>query len=386
MQADEYSKLILQAHQLHLLRVLYPAFRSRLSDVHSAAVSWVVEHTEKPSSAEIPNNWKNAYDRAVKAADFVVERLADAQKLNQELNQTSSVTSQKISVDTKVLNDPAMSEKPALGKMPATSITLSDDQFQSLMQNMFSQATANVKSESFRAQDIGFFDPNNEAAHVEMIDSRTMYHNVFSFTARLKALALDVTSGPFTPSSVACKLHQCLRGKAELWYTNEISPTTRAGLRTGIELWCSELENRFREAPSTSLAKLEKLRYTTGHVRARRDPEEFIQQVIVHGKGSGSCVTEHSQILTAWNHLSPELRITIPQPSTTTTLTEFVKSITAVKQSWFDLYRPQTNFSDGSYRRNPYHDRNDGRYASSRPQSSQISFQRQENNNSKEQV
>ncbi|KAI1005179.1 hypothetical protein K3495_g3038 [Podosphaera aphanis] len=246
--------------------------------------------------------------------------------------------------------------------MPHTSVTVSDEQFQSLMQNIFSYASANVKLESFRAQDLGSFDPNDEAAHVETIDNKTIHRNVFSFIARLKALTLGVTSGPFTPSSVACKLHQCLRGKAELWYTNETSPTTHAGLKSGVELWCSELENRFREAPSTSLAKLEKLRGTVGHVRARKDPEEFIQQVIIHGKGSGSCVTEPSQIPTAWNHLGPELRITIPQPSTTFTLTDFVQSITAIKQNWFNLYRPHVNFPDGSYRRNPYNNRNDGRY------------------------
>ena len=100
MQADDYSRLIWQGHQLHLLRVSYPNFRSRLNDTHSAAISWVVEHTEKPLSAEIPNNWKNAYDRALEAAEFVVERFADAQKLHQKLKQTSSVIPQDISVDT----------------------------------------------------------------------------------------------------------------------------------------------------------------------------------------------------------------------------------------------------------------------------------------------
>lgn len=71
---------------------------------------------------------------------------------------------------------------------------------------------------------------------------------------------------------MAAQLDQCLKGKAELWYTNEISNTTRAGLKASIENWCNELETRFRMSPGLALEKLEKLKYTISDVRHRRDP------------------------------------------------------------------------------------------------------------------
>lgn len=88
----------------------------------------------------------------------------------------------------------------------------------------------------FRPQDLGFFDPDPDNERlVENVDNSTVYHNVFSFIARVKAKAWGVIEGNFSANRVASQLDQCLKGKAELWYTNEISRTTRAGLKASIE-------------------------------------------------------------------------------------------------------------------------------------------------------
>ncbi|RAL59542.1 hypothetical protein DID88_006536 [Monilinia fructigena] len=83
----------------------------------------------------------------------------------------------------------------------------------------------------------------------------------------MKAKAAGVTNGPFATTVFALQLDQCLNGKAEVWYTNEISNNTRAGLKASIENWCMELEIRFRISPGLALEKLERLKYTIGDVR-----------------------------------------------------------------------------------------------------------------------
>ncbi|KAI0991403.1 hypothetical protein K3495_g16784, partial [Podosphaera aphanis] len=144
------------------------------------------------------------------------------------------------------------------------------EQFRSLLSTVMSSVNKQVPStqeksreneDKFRAADLGFFDPDNEATQpIDYVDGKTIYHNVFSFIHRIKVNTTGVTSGCWANSNVAAKLHLCLRGKAEKWYTNEISAVTRAGLKAGVELWCQELEARFRESPSIALQRLERLR------------------------------------------------------------------------------------------------------------------------------
>ncbi|TQS35696.1 hypothetical protein Golomagni_03876 [Golovinomyces magnicellulatus] len=79
-------------------------------------------------------------------------------------------------------------------------------------------------------------------------------------SARIRAKYLWITEGSFAAAKVAMQLDHCLKGKAELWYTNEISNTTRTGLRPSIENCCDGLEVRFRMSPVVALEKLERLK------------------------------------------------------------------------------------------------------------------------------
>ncbi|RKF53462.1 hypothetical protein OnM2_105004c [Erysiphe neolycopersici] len=146
--------------------------------------------------------------------------------------------------------------------------------------------------------------PQQKIVSVEKLDNSTVYHKVFSFTVRVKAKALGVTEG-----------------KAELWYTSEISRTTRAGLKASIENWCEELETRFQMSPGIALERLERLKYTIVDVKQRKDPEEFMRSIIVLGKSARTANSEYAQILTAHRHLAAELRIQIPTPIANTNLT-----------------------------------------------------------------
>ncbi|RKF71272.1 hypothetical protein GcC1_103017b [Golovinomyces cichoracearum] len=136
-------------------------------------------------------------------------------------------------------------------------------------------------------------------------------------------------------------LDQYLKGRAELWYTNEISNTTRAGLKASIENWCDELE--FRMSQGVTLEKLERLKYTIADVRKRQDPEEFVQSINVLSKCAGTATSEYGQILTAHRHLAAELRIHIPTPTSNTSLTRYMRQLGDKKDDCFDIYKPFNN-------------------------------------------
>ncbi|KAG9233437.1 hypothetical protein BJ875DRAFT_45009 [Amylocarpus encephaloides] len=166
-----------------------------------------------------------------------------------------------------------------MGSIP----NMSAEEFQQLIEGVLRRAVPppppppQVIQDRFRAQDLGYFEPDNDKRHSETVDGRMTYHNVFSFTSRLRTKTQGVTTGNWQGQIVATNLDQCLKGKAENWYTNEISVTTPAGLKTSIDLWCFELESRFRESPGVVLTKLERLRYTIRDARPRKDPEEYVQ-------------------------------------------------------------------------------------------------------------
>lgn len=197
---------------------------------------------------------------------------------------------------------------------------------------------------SFRPQDLGIFEPNyNAKSPTSFQDGKTIYHDVFSFTARVKARTELKSSGPWSPLNVATKLDLCLRGDAETWYTNELSPVTRAGLATNLEFWCTALEKRFQQSPTVALDKLERSRYTIQDARAQRSPEQFVQNLIVLGKNAGTISSEYAQILTAYKHIDAPLRLALPKPTITTSISDFMSNVTDAKEIWFDMYQHNNN-------------------------------------------
>lgn len=164
-----------------------------------------------------------------------------------------------------------------------------------------------------------------------------MYHSVFSFTTCLRVKSAD------DDKSVARNLDQCLLGKAQRWYTEEISATTRAGLHTSIDLWCGELEARFRESPNIAQNRLEKARYTINDARARKDHEEYIQSIIACGKNAETATTANARVRTAYKHLDVQLRVMLPIPTDATTISQCLGHVQATKPNWFDFFKSYSN-------------------------------------------
>jgi hypothetical protein len=189
----------------------------------------------------------------------------------------------------------------------------------------------------FKPKDIGYFDPQDQGPLVEVKDKVQVYRNVFSFTNRLRVKAhfMDLRI-------LRERLDECLLGRADTWYNQELDHLRRIGLRadeTGITEWCKALETRFRQPPGQSLRILEALQYTLSDVYDQKDPLDFIQKIVVHGINSGIAVAEHQQAQLAYNHFDVRLRMTLTEPTNQTPLSAFIDQVNQRKHQWFDRYR-----------------------------------------------
>ena len=181
------------------------------------------------------------------------------------------------------------------------------------------------------------FDPNPSLEAVELKDGYQIFHDIWSFTERVKSKAIT----PQLLKVIRKNLDACLLGKAERWYTFETDAVYKSGLRNNPDsctLWCKALESRFREAPGVSLSRLKSLQYTIRNAHNRCDPEDFISQIITNRKNSGLATTEAQQILLAYKYFNAEFQRDLPVCNEAFTMSDFMKHITVQKLIWFDLF------------------------------------------------
>ena len=198
-----------------------------------------------------------------------------------------------------------------------------------------------INGNNFRPKDIGYFDPTEGMSDsIDERDRDRTYRNVFSFTNRLRVKATTID-----PAVIRHNLDTCLLGKADTWYTEELSHVQRVGLRAdnnGVNEWCKALENRFRDSPTKAMEKPETTRYTLLDARRRKEPSEYVQSIIINGRNAGIAETERSQVMLAWQHMDAELRRDLPRPSDRSTISQFIESVNDNKDLWFDVYsRPE---------------------------------------------
>ena len=214
------------------------------------------------------------------------------------------------------------------------------------------------RERQFRPQTVGYFDPKPDVMPIDVKDTHNVYHNVFSFTARLRVKATTMDEA-FLQQNVDA----CLLGAADEWYTTQIEYATRQGFRfdpKGIECWCNALEARFRESPSRSLSMLENIRYTIKDARNRRDPADYVASIVLNGKNSRIATTEESQVMLAYEHMEGELRRDLSLPKASSTVAGLLTELRNLKDLWFDIYE-HTKTSDN--RRDNKQGGNAGQYA-----------------------
>ncbi len=204
----------------------------------------------------------------------------------------------------------------------------------------------NGNTKAFRPRDIGLFDPNPDLDPVEVKDEKQVYHNVFSFTNRLR-----VKASTMDPAVLRQNVESCLLGKADRWYTQELAHITRVSMRNdnnGVKEWCKALEARFKESPSRALALLEGIRYTVQDARRRRDPVDYVQSIILHGQNSTMATTDYQQVMLVYEHMDAELRRDLPHPNPQSTIAGLIEVLNEEKNIWFDLYSSQNTTANSS--------------------------------------
>ena len=69
------------------------------------------------------------------------------------------------------------------------------------------------------------------------------------------------------------------------------------------------------------------MRYTVKNARNNRNPEDYIQQIIINKKNAGTAVIKYAQILTAYKYIDPKLRVILFIPTDVTTVNNFINQI-----------------------------------------------------------
>ncbi len=223
-------------------------------------------------------------------------------------------------------------------------------------------AAIEARPPQFRPRDVGYFDPSSQGPAIEVKENHNVYHNVFSFTNRLRVKVTTIDA-----ATLRQNVDSCLLGAAEHWYTNELTHISRVGLRNdpdGVKEWCDALEGRFRESPGKSLAALEAVRYTLKDARSRRDPAEYVSNIVLNAKNAGMATTEAAQVRLAYEHMDGELRRDLPRPTEGSTVAGLLEELRHQKDIWFDIYSnrsqdsrsnaPQSGKPQGQFGNNPF--------------------------------
>ncbi|KAJ5946381.1 hypothetical protein N7454_003220 [Penicillium verhagenii] len=97
------------------------------------------------------------------------------------------------------------------------------------------------------------------------------------------------------------------------------------------------------QPPTVALQRFNSLDYTLDEVYARRDPEAYLQDMIVYGTTSGQATTEAAQVQAAYNKMTASLQQHLVRPTGSTTVAEFAAQENVRKNQWFELYKRRSS-------------------------------------------
>ena len=152
------------------------------------------------------------------------------------------------------------------------------------------------KLPEFKAEDIGYFDPDIDKSYGEgsivSVGKNTYYRDVYAFIDRLKDMEGQCSNLPRLVST-------CLHGIALSWYTLELDSDYKTLLMDGsMKVWCNKLIARFKQPTSDALRQLEAEKYTFQDAAKGRSPRAFVQSIMYLGKAA-EITTLHNLLITA---------------------------------------------------------------------------------------
>jgi hypothetical protein len=182
----------------------------------------------------------------------------------------------------------------------------------------------------WRPGDIGYFQPDLDESYgsgdCATVGQATYWRNVYLFTENVHANAI----GERAPI-VRMNLHTCLRGIAQNWYTGELGPLERDGLRfnpNGVDAWVQALQKRFKDHPAVAVQKMQAERYTANDARNDRSMRSYVASILRHAQAA-EFDKPIQQLVHAWNNLDPAIRPFITRPTTDTTVSQFMDEVDA---------------------------------------------------------
>ena len=244
------------------------------------------------------------------------------------------------------------------GGQPNPPVNLSREDIQNIAMTMFAMFTQNIAGQAntpvaapniqskgyFKATDVGFFDPKLEdsygAGDVVQVGRDVYYRDVFLFVERIKDA---VTT--YGAETVRANLSTCLRGTAQIWYTEGLSDLEKQALRSlgeGADHWCEALVKKFRQPVASALQKLSGEKYSLEDVKDQRDISSFVFSVMRHAKAA-NISDLYSQLTWAYNAIAPEIRRDIDPPRETTSITSFLEQLENKRDTWHQIYSRKFN-------------------------------------------
>ena len=87
------------------------------------------------------------------------------------------------------------------------------------------------------------------------------------------------------------------------------------------------MKARFRDSPDKSLSIMKAIRYTIKDVRARKDPTDYVTNILIHSKNADLAPTKTGQVLLTYEHMNEKLRHDLPKPSDSSIVTAFINDL-----------------------------------------------------------
>ena len=167
-------------------------------------------------------------------------------------------------------------------------------------------------------EELGTFDPDQ--------------NDLYSFINRIREVAelRDLRT-------VQLNISLQLRGKAKQWFELELTHADHSALydpANGIEEWIERLVIRFKPSATLLLQRLHETSYTRLDAAARKDPEEYVHEIM---KLTRTRPLDES-LMEAYLRFESGLQVNLIAPTQQTTVAEFMDQVKAKKGAWFKTY------------------------------------------------
>lgn len=161
------------------------------------------------------------------------------------------------------------------------------------------EAAPVLVTKELNSEEVGCFDPDYKGCSAVVNAGKNgFYRDVYAFVDCLKDM--EQIKGEEKLRTV---VPQCFRGSALIWHSIELSETEKALLRRAdLVAWYKTLIARFKQRTPLVLKSLQKSRYTMANAKEKKDPRQFVQDIVRHARAA-QIDSVYNQLSTAWQNL-----------------------------------------------------------------------------------